>query len=265
MSASAFPPAAGRKLVFLHLPKTGGTTLHHHFSQAFAPEEICPERFSRLDRFTTEELGRFRYFSGHFNYEQLRMIPGPLFTVTVMRDPVERILSTYYFWKRHRPEYVERQRLAGPAAARSSGNLLDFLRNTTPEVLDAIDNTMSRYLAGHVNVAPDHSYRFSAAGAGIPMSELEIMHRASGNLMAMDVFGFTSNLVEVFTRVALVFGMKRTSSLVRLNTRGDVNELLEPTTEEPITPDIRAELNRLTSVDREIFRLGRLHWKLARR
>ncbi|MBR0648083.1 sulfotransferase family protein [Roseomonas terrae] len=258
MNEPAFPPAAGRKLVFLHLPKTGGTTLHHHFSEAFAPEEICPVRFSQLNQIPTATLATYRFFSGHYTFEQIRLIPGRSFVVTVLRDPVERILSTYYFWKRHRAAVVEEHNLAGPAAARSN-DLLGFLRSPIPEVRDSIENTMVRYLAGGVNIDGEGKYIFRNCGIPTRLSEMQLLHRATGNLLATDVFGFTSNLGEVYAKVSLAFDMKRLQRLERLNTRTSERDILEPAVEEEITPPIRAELNRLTSLDRVLYRVARSH------
>jgi len=258
MSATPPSPAAGRKLVFLHLPKTGGTTLHHHFAQHFAPEEICPERFSRLHRYAPEELARYRYFSGHYNYDQIRTIPGQLFIVTVLRDPTERLLSSYYFWKRHTPEAIARRNLEGPAIARA-GTLVDFLRNPHHEVQDSVNNTMTRYLAGQVNVHSDLTYRYSAGGPGIPVSELEVLHRAMGNLLSIDVVGFAGNLHEAYTRVALAFDMPRVAQMARLNTRTDTHPELEPLQEEDLSREARQEIDRITWLDRALYRLARAH------
>jgi hypothetical protein len=258
MSSNLPPQAGGRKLVFLHIPKTGGTTLHHHFAAHFAPDEIFPERFSRLHRYTPEELGRYRYFSGHFNFDQIRTIPGPLFIVTVLRDPTERLLSSYYFWRRHKAEVVARRQLEGPAIARA-GPMVDFLRSTHHEVQDSINNTMTRYLAGQVNVHDDLTYRYSCGAGGVPISDLETLHRAIGNLLAMDAIGFATNLHEVYTKVALVFGMPRVVEMARLNTRADAHPDLEPVVEEELTPEARTQIERLTFLDRVIVRLARAH------
>ncbi len=259
------PQAGGRKLVFLHLPKTGGTTLHHHFAQHFAPEEICPERFSNLHAWKREDLDRYRYFSGHFNFDQVRLIPGPLFIVTVLRDPVERLMSNYLFWKRHTVEAITRDKLEGPAIARAVP-LRDFLRNPHHQVQDAVNNTMTRYLAGQVHVNADiTSYRYFAGGTAIPITELELLHRALGNLLAIDVVGVTSNLHEVYTKVALAYGMKRLDRLERLNTREDAGRDLEPATQVEPTPEERAEIERAISLDRVVFRLARAHLRQSAR
>jgi hypothetical protein len=257
--ASLIPPqAGGRKLVFLHLPKTGGTTLHHHFSAHFAPEEICPERFSKLHEYPREQLDRYRYFAGHFNFDQLRLIPGPLFIVTVLRDPMKRLMSSYLFWKRHTAEAAARPGMDGPALARALP-LSEFLKHPNHQVQDSVNNTMTRYLAGQVTVNADLTYRYYAGCAALPVTELEVLHRALGNLLAIDVVGVTSNLEDVYAKVALAYGMPRVPKLAQLNTRIDAAPGLEPAVEEPPDAQARAELERSLWLDRVVFRLARSH------
>lgn len=256
MSAESL--GATHKLVFLHLPKTGGTTLHHHFAQHFAPEERCPERFAHLDRYRQAELANWRFFSGHFNADQLRLIPGPLFIVTVLRDPVQRILSTYYFWKRHSADLIRAHDLKGPAIARA-GTLLEFLQSTETVVLDAIDNAMTRYLAGQVHVWPDTTWRANFGGHATKTTELQVLGRAIANLQAFQVFGDMSHLGDVYARVAKAFGMKPLSTLRRLNTRADVTEQLESVTEEEITPEVHDQLMHHTRLDRILYELSLRH------
>lgn len=264
MAVNPPPQAGGRKLVFLHLPKTGGTTLHHHFSAHFAPEEICPERFSNLHAWPREKLDRYRYFSGHFNFDQIRLIPGPIFLVTVLRDPVERLMSSYLFWKRHTAGAAARPGMEGPSLARAS-TLAAFLRNPHHQVQDSVNNTMTRYLAGQVNVNGDLTYRYYAGGAALPITELEVLHRALGNLLAIDVVGLTSNLHEVYAKVAMAYGMPRLASLARLNTRADAGPDLEPAAEEEPDAQARAEIERSVWLDRVVFRLARAHLRQTAR
>lgn len=263
MTTAAIPPAAGRRLVFLHLAKTGGTTLDHHFSQAFAPEEICPRKV-QLHELPPEQLARYRYFSGHFAHDDLRLIPGPIFTVTVMRHPAERVISNYYFLKRHTPQHLASHPIPAAEIARQCPDLLSFLRRPELEIRFLIENTMARQLAGIVHVAEGGGYLFRAAGRAIPMSELEIMHRAAGALLAMDVVGFTHDLASVYARVALAFGMPQRIAMARLNTRSETSASLETVPEEPVTEEARRELARLTNLDRILYQLARAHEAMRR-
>lgn len=52
------------KLVFFHLPKTGGTTLHDLLVTNFKPEDVCPARQAPdMARLREEDLERFSLFS----------------------------------------------------------------------------------------------------------------------------------------------------------------------------------------------------------
>jgi hypothetical protein len=263
MTEASIPRGNGRRLVFLHLAKTGGTTLDHHFAQAFAPEEICPKNVD-LHLMPAEELARYRYFSGHYVYDQLRYIPGPVFTVTVLRNPVERVISNYYFLKRHTPAHLAAHPIPAAEIARRCPDLLSFLRCPDLEIRYLVENNMARQLAGRIHIAPEGGYLFQSAGRAIPISALEIMHRAAGNLLRTDVVGFTHDLGSVYARVALAFDMPQYVEMGRLNPRSEVSASLAPAVEEPVTEEARRELHRLTTIDRDLFRLARAHVAMVR-
>ena len=92
-----------QRLVFLHIEKCGGTTLHTMLAAHFDPDRICPERHDGLGDWTVNELAAYDFFSGHFDLVCCRSIPGNLRFVTMLRRPKDRLLSLYRFWKSHRP------------------------------------------------------------------------------------------------------------------------------------------------------------------
>lgn len=106
------------QLVFLHVPKTAGTTLTN-IVMRHIPDRICPARhwdtppdwrdmpgrknLSDLE----QELAQYQYFTGHFRYDICRLLPRvPLF-ITILRNPVERVMSLYKYIRRqeHHPLY----------------------------------------------------------------------------------------------------------------------------------------------------------------
>ena len=246
--------------VFLHLPKTGGTTLHHHFSTHFTPEETCPERFSNLQSYSPDELGQWRFFSGHFNADEIRRIPRPLFIVTVLRDPIERLLSNYYFWKRHKADYIEQ---LGSAALQitKAGTLLDFLSNDHPHIFPTATNWMTSQLAGAVFATPD-GYALMRDGEQIGwLSEAQLFSSALRNLLSFDVIGDISQLADIYGGVAQKFGMAPLTEVARLNTREGEHELLDPYIPEEITPEIQSLLEEKTRLDRMLYQLASEHWQ----
>jgi len=245
-------------LLLLHIPKTGGTTLHHHFSAHFTPEETCPERYSNLQYYSPEELGRWRFFSGHFNVDEIRRIPRPLFIVTVLRNPIERLLSNYHFWKRHKADYIERKGLIALQVTKA-GTLLDFLRNDNPHIFPTATNWMTSQLAGAVLATPD-GYALMRDGEQIGwLSDAQLVSRALQNLLSFDVIGDISQLAEIYGRVAQKFGMAPLTEIVRLNTREDEHELMDPYIREEITPEIQSLLEEKTHLDRMVYQLASDH------
>ncbi len=93
-----------RRVAFLHIPKTGGTALHRFLTGQFREDEICPERSNLLGACGSESLARYRLFSGHFDRMTVDRLPTPIVKITLLRNPRDRIISLYRFWRSHTRE-----------------------------------------------------------------------------------------------------------------------------------------------------------------
>jgi len=248
------------RLVFLHVPKTGGTTLHHHFSGHFTPEETCPDRFSGLERYSVNELRQWRYFSGHFNADEIKRIPKPVFVVTVLRNPIERLLSNYYFWKRHTSAYIAQHGLHYVQLTKA-GTLSDFLRSTDPTLISNRRNSITLQTAGAVLAQPEGNQLLKAGEPVGWLSDAQLLQQALSNLLSFNLVGDISQLKDIYSTVAQTFGMIPLNDLPSMNTRYDVNDVLEPCVEEPITPKIQGLLEESIRLDRVLYHLVLNHWK----
>ena len=91
-------------LIFLHIPKTAGTTLNRIIEWQYSPFAIftmdpyriraTAERFKRLPE---ARRRRLRVVRGHMFYGIHEFLPQGATYITMLRDPVARVLSAYYF------------------------------------------------------------------------------------------------------------------------------------------------------------------------
>ena len=103
-------------LVFVHVPKTAGTTLQSIISRLYKPHEILAEYpaepLSRLEqrfkRLSTEQHVTIKAILGHFPYGSCNWLEERPTYVTVLRDPVDRLISHYHFVKRAPDHYLHK-------------------------------------------------------------------------------------------------------------------------------------------------------------
>tara|TARA_Y100001933_G_scaffold168358_1_gene166600 strand:+ start:68 stop:793 length:726 start_codon:yes stop_codon:yes gene_type:complete len=123
MSSSTDPSDAAsgpvRPIVFLHLPKTAGTTLKAIIEDVYTPGKVLNLRVAqggvrRLFTMPPAERARFDVVAGHLDWRVTRLLPGAR-VITVLRDPVDRFLSWFYYALRNEnaPLHAELNELGG--------------------------------------------------------------------------------------------------------------------------------------------------------
>lgn len=84
-------------LFFLHVPRTGGRTYFHCFlKRLYANAQECPRSYDKL-RFDPRKQ-ECRLLATHDDYSMMSKLPKEKTSVvTILRNPVDRIFSTYEF------------------------------------------------------------------------------------------------------------------------------------------------------------------------
>src|SRR5205823_8424847 len=98
------PPMDHEALIFLHIPKTAGTTLNRIIEWQYSPLSIftidphgiraTPERFKTLSERRRRQL---RVVRGHMVYGIHEFLPQCASYMSMLRHPVARLLSAYSF------------------------------------------------------------------------------------------------------------------------------------------------------------------------
>ncbi len=120
----AYQPGSGDRRTcpkcFLHVPKSGGSSVHVALELALPAGSLAPRRFDSAFSGTAEdvallgreardliafeprevrELGGYRAVSGHFALDTLLQVTDAASVATVLREPRARVLSLYLYWR----------------------------------------------------------------------------------------------------------------------------------------------------------------------
>jgi hypothetical protein len=134
---------SARTVVFIHIPKTAGMTLKSVVGRQHRPGEFAllyEERIRQsIDAFLAVpegERARYRFVLGHVGYGLHEFLPQKVTYATFLRDPIERIVSYFYYVLR-RPDHFLHD------TARKLG-LKDFARS---DATAKLANGQTKYLA----------------------------------------------------------------------------------------------------------------------
>lgn len=93
-------PRRRDRLLFLHIPRSGGTSFTRALAERYGPARIVATADAFPEALGTREAPA-RFVAGHFYAHQIPDWAWERFDiVTVMRDPLERLISSYRYCRR---------------------------------------------------------------------------------------------------------------------------------------------------------------------
>lgn len=234
------PDRSGRPtVIFLHIGKTGGSTvrkvLHRNFKRsdvllirsAQRRDTLRPRREGSLDDLAAvpaDRLRRARLIEGHLIFGAHELVPGPSTYITLLRKPVPLVISQYRFVQR-----TPGHRLHDIVASQQM-SLEDYVHDG---VSLEVDNSQTRVLSGDV------STRFGE----VSQDMLEAAKRNIEERFA--VVGFLERFDESIVLMHEVFGWSRLAySRVKV----------APSSQnEPVNPETIRHLEELNRFDIELY------------
>jgi len=93
------------RLIFLHIPKTAGTTFHNILDKQFLPKnvftiQVIDDAYLNIDKFISlpeSERKKIYILKGHMSFGLHKYMDGEVKYITFVREPRERIISFYYY------------------------------------------------------------------------------------------------------------------------------------------------------------------------
>ena len=194
--------APGEAIIFLHVPKTAGTTLNrlieweYPISQMYSVDPVLFEWSAKhLWKLPKQRLAKTRMFKGHMLFGLHEVLPQPSTYITVLRNPVERVLSLFRFLKSMPANAIAHLRLD------PNFGLEELLQSRVPENYAQTHNLMCRMLCGDPALMDD-----SASVFWTPETAPESIQRSLINLDNMD-FGLVEHMSSTLALLEDAYGL----------------------------------------------------------
>lgn len=192
------------KGAFIHIPKTAGTFVRNNLLKR--GEDVgCAypsPPFKTLAKMNEAELSAFRKSEIAIGHESLcsfrHVLPDGVPYFTIVRNPVDRLISYYNHAMTHFPRYAE-----------SKVSLLRFLQN---EQNVEVDNLQTRYLCGNPLTDPVDNESLDRAKAHIVsgLVTVGLQENLRASLLRMGIFA-TDLPIDLTPQNKSTFGFSRAS------------------------------------------------------
>jgi hypothetical protein len=129
-------------IVFQHIPKTAGVCVRSVMACNFHLSEILhvPDRRWRDAAFALRAVKRYRFIHGHLHGEFIKAVARFAQVVTFLREPVERVLSLYFFLRSQDPRAHSDRKARFTIEEAHSLSLERFVAHSHPVIASMVGN-----------------------------------------------------------------------------------------------------------------------------
>jgi Galactose-3-O-sulfotransferase len=224
----------GRCLVFVHVPRTGGTTIERVLDRKYRSRVLHVETLwdplAFVGQLPLEQRATADAIAGHVHYGVHDHVPRQCVYVTMLRDPVARVASMYHFIRGNPKHWLH------PELIRTGIDLEEFARTAADP---GVDNQQTRLIAG-----------IGSGELGQPPSKLgpEALEAAKTNLRTFVVVGLTERFDESFILLRRALGW-RLPMYMSVNAAKDADQ--------PPTAAAVAAIRERNRLDLDLYRFAR--------
>lgn len=133
-------------IIFVHIPKAAGTTLNKILARQYGRQRVFAIKagmegrsLQDLEQMPAAQRQNLKVLRGHFNFGLHDLLPQPSTYITLLRNPVDRALSHYYYVLKFPTHYLHDQ------VAGQQMSLKDYVSN---DLSVELDNHQTRMVAG---------------------------------------------------------------------------------------------------------------------
>jgi hypothetical protein len=232
VNARAFPvdDSMMKRLYFHHIPKTAGTSLREFMIDRAGAANVAPMLRGGQLRDALRDYSRFTVITGHLTPFPGDTLPSDRATVTLLRNPIDRVLSSFYF---ERNVYTAARR-SSDASPRSLGDWIASLTESGASDLNA--HLLALWpLCCNKSEPPSGPARIEAAKRALD---------------TFDVVGLQSSLADTLALVAIVMGWLPPRTIPHANRTPGRLSL------DDVPASVARKLEQLLAPDLEIYAYG---------
>lgn len=235
---------------FIHLEKTGGTSLYQVLKGGFDPQRVTSSHLplNFLHSRSISEIIKYDLIVGHFDYATTLALPRPnIKRIALFRDPIERLISFYRFHRAH------------PKAKRRM-EFVELAQNLTPREFFSHERIRS---SARLNNAYLRTFGTCLSLPVIDTQDsvtAEARELAAARIRGLDAIGLTERMQESVAAICRALGVvppnemgwqHRTDDFAKLNPAFSKPEPIER------TADLEAALEPLVRMDLELYRIAK--------
>lgn len=246
----------GPSIAFLHIEKTAGSSLTNLLTGLFHPFQIDPDPWRAaaphvIPSFTDRPHASIRSYPlifGHYDLPSLQQLDPDRLVVTMLREPVARILSIYYYWRSVHPDFIAKTTGENTIRIAHRMTLLEFLHHQDPLLLNYIDNLYVRRLTA-LYASADHD----------PLAETpdDALRKARASLERLAFVGVTEQMAASIRGLGARLGFNPpaeppTTNMTKSNHLSSARAF-RSVTHEVLTAAHHERLDHLTRLDRVLY------------
>ncbi len=247
--------ASRKTLIFCHVPKTAGTTLNRIIESQYDPFRIHSipggQRIRGIEKFKLlpeERRRKIQVLKGHIEYGLHEYLPQPSTYMTMLREPIAQVISSYYYGLSSRAHPLYQILNARKMTIEEYVDLAQWANNLQTKLLGGIPmsrvqpfEALATAQRGEI-VSPERFLGEHATAETLASAKRHLEHEFS-------VIGVTNQFEESVALMTIEYGWNVPFYQTFRETKKRPPEKIEPA--------ILAKIRGLNSFDVELFAFGK--------